>query len=85
MFLAAVTLAGCLAQPPPVHAPQPAVAAADGSNSEVVCKEEVPMGSLISRTVCRTKPVGDRRDDAGLMNEMERPHNSPNYVPGVMW
>jgi hypothetical protein len=83
IFASAAMFAACYSQPPPVHAP-PTVAAAEGSGSDVVCKDEVPMGSLISRVVCRPKPLVNPRDDAGLMNELQHPHNSP-LLPTLIW
>jgi hypothetical protein len=82
-LLVAVLFAACAPTTPPVNGPPGATAAQGsgaGSGSNVVCHEETPTGSSISRTVCQQVDPFNKVDEPGVMNSMQGPQG--NQMPG---
>jgi hypothetical protein len=85
-FLLAAGFTACVSQqqPAPNGPPgmTPASSDGSGSGSNMVCTEEAPTGSSITRTVCRPKADFDEKDGPGIMNTMERGNPSGQTGPG---
>ena len=78
-LLLAITLAACAPGSGQAPATTNASASGKGTNGNLICKEEAPTGSSISRQVCRTPDqIDDDRKDADAMfrNTPGRPNST---------
>jgi hypothetical protein len=73
LLAAPLLFAACASSSPQGSTTTPATASGSGSGSNMICHQETPTGSSISREVCRTpeQVEDDRRHADQLMNTPE--------------
>lgn len=78
MLMAVLVLSACgpSSTQGPGTTPATKTASGSGAGSEVVCKEETPLGSSISREVCRSKAQSDE-DRKGALDMLDTTRPTP--------